>query len=110
MDNFARRIFAVLLTAVAIGVPLLNFAPKLYSWFLRALLGKLYVRIRGVQTQLERELTAPQVAVLQGELENINRAVHILPMRHSDLFLSVKGHIKGTRADLASRLVELRSA
>jgi hypothetical protein len=108
MINFVKRILAVLLTAVAILIPLFNYAPKLYLWFLQAYLGKLYARIRGIQMQLESELTAPQVIALQVDLENINRAVNVLPMRHSDLFLSVKGHIKSTRTDLASRLVKLQ--
>jgi hypothetical protein len=31
---------------------------------------------------------AEQVAALQTDLENIDRAANILPLRHSDLFLS----------------------
>jgi TRAP-type uncharacterized transport system substrate-binding protein len=108
MINFTKRMIAVLLTGIAIVIPLLSLAPRLYLWFLKAYMAKIYRRLRGLETQLQAELTAPQVAALQTDLENIDRAVNFVPMRHSDMFLVVKGHIDRTRIRLASRLVELR--
>ena len=70
---------------------------------------KLYRRLRSIETELQTELTAPQVTTLQTELESIDRAARILPMRHSDLFHSVMGLIIRTRTDLATRLAEVRS-
>jgi hypothetical protein len=107
MINFTKRMLAVLLTVIAIVIPLLNYAPKLYRWFLEAYMGKLYARLRGIETELETELTVPQVLALQTDLENIRGAVNFLPLRHSDLFLSAKRHIDRARQQLASRLVEL---
>ena len=109
MINFAKRMFAVVLTAIAVVIPLFTYAPKLYLWFLEAYMAKIYRRLRGVESQLQTELIAPQVVALQNDLENIDRAVNFLPMRHSDLFLFVKGHIDRTHIRLASRLVELRN-
>lgn len=103
MINLAKRMLAVLLTGVTIVIPLLSFAPKLYLWFLKAYMAKIYRRLRDVETQLHMELTAPQVVVLQTNLENIDRAVNYVPMRHSDMFLTVKGHIDRMRIRLASR-------
>jgi hypothetical protein len=54
-------------------------------------------------------LTISQAVALQTELENIDQAASILPMRHSDLFLQFNRHIESARARLVSRLVELRS-
>jgi TRAP-type uncharacterized transport system substrate-binding protein len=102
------RLLAVLLAGGAIVYPLLNLAPKLYRWFLQGRLRKLYSRLRIVEDASQTELTAPQVVLLQTELENVDRAARILPRRHSDLFFVLEQHIILTRAQLASRLVEVR--
>jgi hypothetical protein len=108
MINFTKRMIAILVTAIAVVIPLLNYAPKLYLWFLEAYMAKLYRRLRSVETRLQSNLTGPEVVGLQSDLEAIDRAVNILPMRHSDLFLSVEGHIDRTRQRLASRLAEVK--
>jgi TRAP-type uncharacterized transport system substrate-binding protein len=104
MINYAKRLIAVLLTAFAVIIPLFTYAPKLYGWFLHAYLQGLYRRLRAVETEMDAELTAAQVEVLQTDLKDINRAAHILPMRHSDIFIDLITHIRVTRAEPASRL------
>jgi TRAP transporter TAXI family solute receptor len=104
-----QRAIAVLVTAIAIGIPLLNLAPKLYRWFLHNHLRKLYRRLRTIEEASQTELTAPQLVTLQAELEKIDRAARILPKRHSDLFFDFNRHIDSTRARLVSRLIEVRS-
>ena len=99
----------VLLAVMAIVLPILNYAPKLYSWLLRAHLRRLYRRLRAVETEMQTELTAPRVLALQTDIVSIGRAAHILPVRHSDLFFALRLHIDQTRARLAARLVELRN-
>ena len=97
------------MTIVAIGLPLFNFAPRLYLWFVKSHMTKLYRRLRVVEKELQAEATIPKVVTLQTELENIDQAASILPMRHSDLFFDFNRHIESARARLAARLVELRS-
>jgi TRAP-type uncharacterized transport system substrate-binding protein len=109
MVPHVQRLFAFLLTAVAVILPLNSYLPKLYGWFVKSYMAKLYRRLRGIEIELQTELTAPQVTALQTELESIDRAARILPMRHSDLFLSIKGLIIRTRTELATRLDEVRS-
>jgi TRAP-type uncharacterized transport system substrate-binding protein len=108
MINYAKRVAAILVTAIAIVIPFFTYAPKLYEWFLHGYLKKLYRRLRTIESKLRTELTAPDVEVLQTELETINRAANILPTRHSDAFFDLIIHIRLTRAELASRLAELR--
>jgi hypothetical protein len=103
------RLLAVLLAGGAIIYPLFNFAPKLYQWFLQDRMRKLYRRLRIVEEAAQTELAAPRVLSLQIELEDIDRGARILPQRHSDLFFILEHHIILTRAQLASRLVEVRS-
>ncbi len=104
-----ERAIAVLVTALAVGIPLFNFAPKLYQWFLHDHIRKLYRRLRTVEEALQKALTVPQVTSLQTHLDDIDRAARILPQRNSDLFFDFNRHIELTRAQLAARLVELRS-
>ena len=101
-----QRVLALSLAAAAIFFPLFSYAPKMYLWYLSERTRKLYQRLRVVEKAMQKELTAPQVAALQIDLEHIDRAATILPMRHSDLFFSLKVHINLVRARLASLLVE----
>jgi TRAP-type uncharacterized transport system substrate-binding protein len=108
MINYAKRVAAILLTAIAIIIPLFTYTPRLYAWVLNLRLAKLYRRLRLVNARLRGEVTADQVMALQTDLEDIDRAANILPMRHSDLFFALILHIDLTRTRLASRLVALR--
>jgi hypothetical protein len=108
MINYAKRLIAVLLATFGVIVPLFTYAPKLYAWFLRAYLNRLYRRLRSVETEMDSELSASQVEALQTDLKDINRAAYILPMRHSDTFIDLVTHIRVTRAELASRLAAYR--
>jgi TRAP-type uncharacterized transport system substrate-binding protein len=109
MTSYVQRIIAVLVAVIAIVLPVFSYAPKLYLWFVRERMRKLYRRLRIVDKALLTELTAPQVQAIQADLENIDRAASIVPMRNSDLFFDLRTHIDRTRTHLASRLVEARS-
>jgi hypothetical protein len=76
------------LAAAAIFIPIFNFAPKLYQWFLQDRMRKLYRRLRIVEKAMKENLTASQLAALQSDLENIDRVSAVLPMRHSETFLA----------------------
>jgi len=108
MINYAKRIAAILVAAVAVVIPLFTFMPRLYAWALNLRLARLYSRLRLVNARLKGEVTAEQVAALQNDLEHIDRAANILPMRHSDLFFALHMHIDMTRSRLTSRLLTLR--
>jgi hypothetical protein len=109
MTSYVQRIIAVLVAVVAIVLPVFNYAPKLYLWFIRERVRRLYRRLRAVEQELQTELSYSQVQVLQSDLESIARAATILPKRNSDLFFDFNRHMEATRAHLASRLVEARS-
>ena len=101
MINYAKRVAAILVTAIAIIIPIFSYAPRLYAWFLQNYMEKLYGRLSVIEARLRPDLTVAEIEVLQSDLENIGRAARILPMRHSSLFFV---HIRLTRSELASRL------
>lgn len=109
MVSHAERLLALLLAVAVIFYPLFNFAPKLYEWFLKDRMDKLYRRIRAVDTKLQADVTAAEVMALKIELESIDLAASLLPMRHSDLFFSLKANMDLTRKLMATRLDAVQS-
>ena len=111
MLSYAQRSVAVLVIVFAIGLPLFNYVPRLYLWFLRGKMGRIYRRLRAVEKSMQSELTVAQAEGLRGDLESIDQAATTLsvPMRQSALLFALKTHINLTRTRLASRLVEIRS-
>ncbi|HZT24653.1 MAG TPA: TAXI family TRAP transporter solute-binding subunit [Pseudolabrys sp.] len=108
MINYAKRVTAILIAAVAVVIPIFTYGPRLYAWLVNARLLQLYRRLRLVNAQLKRDLTADQVAALHDDLQSIDHAATMLPMRHSDMFFSLLMHVDMTRTRLAARLAELQ--
>jgi hypothetical protein len=102
MTIYAQRMIALMLATLAIVFPVFTIAPRLYGWFVREHLGKLYRRLRVVENALQAPLTAAQIETLQRELADIDQAAGVLPMRNSDLYFMLRYHLDRTR----SRLVE----
>ena len=109
MTSYAQRIIAVLVAVIAIVLPVFSYAPKLYLWFVRVRLRKLYRRLRLVDKALLTELTVPQVQALQTEFEGIDRVANIIPMQNSDLFFDLRTHLDRTRTQIAMRLAVPRN-
>ena len=106
MINYAKRVAAILIAAVAVVIPVFTYGPRLYAWLVNVRLLRLYRRLRLVNARLKGEMTADQIAALQGDLEHIDRAANMLPMRHSDLFFALRLHIRNTREDIGRRLAQ----
>jgi len=104
MTSYVQRVVAVLVAVVAIVVPVFNYAPKLYLWFIRERVRRLYRRLRLVDQELLGTVSLSQARGLEAELESITRAASILPMRNSELFFGLATHIDRTRAHLEDRL------
>jgi uncharacterized protein len=107
MINYAKRVAAIVVAAIAVVIPLFTYAPKIYDWLLRSQLKRLYRRLRAVENAMQRDLSASEALALQNELDSINRSARILPPRHSDLFFPLIMHVDSVRARLASRLIAL---
>ena len=108
MINYAKRVAAILVTIIAIVIPVFSYAPRVYAWFLQYYIEKLYRRLRAVDASLQSNLAIPEIEALRSDLENIGRAAHVLPLRRSSMFFDLMMHIRLTRAELAARLDALR--
>jgi hypothetical protein len=104
MTSYAQRIIAVVVAAIAIVVPVFNYAPKLYLWFIRERVRRLYRRLRMVDKELTMELSPSSMQAVQFELDSIAQAASVVPMRNSEVFFGLITQIDRTRAQLNHRL------
>ena len=105
MTSYAQRVIAVLVAAIAIVVPLFNYAPKLYMWLIRERVRRLYRRLRLVDKQLTTDLNPSAAQAVQVELDSIARAAAVVPLRNSELFFALVTQIDRTRIQRDQRLV-----
>ncbi len=109
MTNYVQRIIALLVTVIAIVLPAFNYAPKLYLWYVRERLSKLYGRLRVIEKELNnRELDVSHLEKLLNELDRLDEASSIrgIPIRQSDMFFQFKEHLNLIRTRLASHLAD----
>jgi len=111
VTNYVKRGIALLVAVIAIIIPMFSYGPNLYRWLVQYRMRALYRRLRAIETTLQTAATAPEIAVLDGEVESLDRAIHGLgvPMKHSDLYFTLKSHLNLVRTRVGSRQTELRS-
>jgi uncharacterized protein len=71
MTNYAQRVIAVLVAVIAIVVPVFNYVPKLFLWFIHDRVRRLYRRLRIVDNALLAGVDASGMKALQTEQESI---------------------------------------
>jgi TRAP-type uncharacterized transport system substrate-binding protein len=101
MTIYAQRLIAFSVAAIAIVFPAFSFAPRLYESIVQTRLRSLYRRLRVVENALHVGLTASQIADLQSELADIDKATSTVPMRNSDLYFMLRYHLSQMRSRLA---------
>jgi TRAP-type uncharacterized transport system substrate-binding protein len=100
MTIYARRAIALLVTMLAIALPVFSFAPRLYGWFVQEYLRRLYRRLRVVENALRAGSAVSHRGSLQSELTDIEQAASAVPMRNSDLYFMLKYHLDRMRSHL----------
>lgn len=105
-----QRFLALLLAGGAIVFPLFNLAPKLFKSLVEYRLSAMYRRLRAIEASLQKDVTAAEISAFDDELASIDRKISILgvPMKHSDLFFSIKSHLDVVRIRLGLRRAELK--
>jgi TRAP transporter TAXI family solute receptor len=106
VTNVVKRVLALALTAIAIILPVFSYGPSLYKWLIEYRLRALYRRLRNIEERLHKGLDAAQIAALEEELEFLEHDMIklALPVRHSNLYFSVKSHLNLVRIRIRSRL------
>ena len=102
------RFLATLATVMALVLPLIKTMKKMYSWFIRQYTDRLFQRLRVLHIELNKTTSPADLQKIEADLNHIDRAAHILPMRHTDLYFSLIARIESERNSLQK--IELRSS
>ena len=104
-----QRAIAVLVTGLAIGLPLLHFLPQTYNWMIRRRLFYWYAELRALESSFEAITSHKQLLDKQAEIERIEHdlsRIHF-PLTFSDQVYNLRHHIDLVRRKIASRLGSL---
>ncbi|HZI48294.1 MAG TPA: TAXI family TRAP transporter solute-binding subunit [Pyrinomonadaceae bacterium] len=102
----AQRAIALLVTGIAIGLPLLHFLPQSYNWMIRRRLFYWYAELRTLEASFESITSHKHLIDKQAEIERIEAALSKIhfPLTFSDQVYNLRHHIDLVRRKIASRL------
>jgi hypothetical protein len=102
----AQRAIAVLVTAIALGLPMFRFLPMAYNWLTRRRLFYWYAELKKLEPSFDTSPVHQHLAETQTEIERIEEAVsHIrFPLTFSDQLYNLRSHIDIVRRKIASRV------
>jgi TRAP-type uncharacterized transport system substrate-binding protein len=101
-----QRAIAILVTGIAIGLPLLHFVPQGYNWMTRRRLLHWYAQLKALEASIDSCATYKVLIHKLAEIELIEDAVSEIhfPLRFSDQVYNLRSHIDIVRRKLASRI------
>src|SRR5499427_3862110 len=101
----AQRAIAVLVTAIAIGFPLVRLLPLAYNWIARRRLFYWYAKLKALEASFDADPKDMHLAETRAEIERIEHAVsHIrIPLTFSDQVYNLRSHIDIVRRKISSR-------
>ena len=102
----AQRAIAVLVAAVALGLPMFRLLPTAYNWLTRRRLFHWYAQLKALEASFDTDPTGKHLAQKQAEIERIEEAVsHIrFPLTFSDQLYNLRSHIDIVRRKVASHV------
>jgi TRAP-type uncharacterized transport system substrate-binding protein len=100
-----QRAIAVLITVIAISLPLFRFLPQTYNWITRRRLFYWYGKLKALEDSFDVSPSDKHLTEKQEEIERIEDAVsHIrFPLAFSDQVYNLRSHIDIVRRKIASR-------
>lgn len=101
-----QRAIAVLVTGIAIGLPLLHFLPQGYNWMTRRRLFYWYAQLKALEASFDSSQNYKYWIDKQAEIERIEDAVSKIyfPLAFSDQVYNLRSHIDIVQRKIASRL------
>jgi len=100
----AQRAIAVLVTAIALGLPTVRLLPVAYNWITRRRLFYWYAQLKALEASFDAGPMDQHLADKQAEIERIEEAVsHIrIPLTFSDQVYNLRSHIDIVRRKITS--------
>jgi TRAP-type uncharacterized transport system substrate-binding protein len=101
----AQRAIAVLVAAIALGLPTIRFLPVAYNWITRRRLFYWYAQLKALEASFDAGPMDQHLVEKQSEIERIEEAVsHIrFPLTFSDQLYNLRSHIDIVRRKIATR-------
>lgn len=101
----AQRAIAVLVTAIAIGLPLFRFLPAAYEWHIRRRLLYWYSQLKTLEVSIEGDQGSKDQAATQAAVDKIEEALsHTrFPLGFANQVYDLRGHIDVVRRRLAAQ-------
>src|SRR5215831_17759586 len=102
----AQRAIAVLVTAIALGLPMFRLTPVIYQWFMRRRLIYWYGKLTELEFSFDGDPSGKHLP--QGQIEQLERiedaVSHIsLPLNFADQLYNLRSHIDIVRRKITSR-------
>jgi TRAP-type uncharacterized transport system substrate-binding protein len=100
-----QRAIAVLVTGIAVGLPLFHYLPMLYKWSTRRRLLYWYGQLTALETTFDARPSQQQLAETQAAVERIEDAVSQIrfPLAFTDQLYHLRSHIDVVRRKIATR-------
>ena len=101
-----QRAIAVLVTGIAVGIPLLHFVPQTYNWMTRRRLFYWYAELRALESSFGSTTGHRHLVHMLTEVERIEDSlgkIHF-PLTFADQVYTLRGHIDIVRQKIAARL------
>jgi hypothetical protein len=100
-----QRAIAVLVTGVAIGIPLFHYLPLLYKWSTRRRLLYWYGQLKALEASFDTGPSGKLLTETQAEVERIEYAVsHVrFPLSFTDQLYHLRSHIDIVRRKITAR-------
>ncbi|WP_300449509.1 TAXI family TRAP transporter solute-binding subunit [Accumulibacter sp.] len=97
-----ERLFVMLVPLFMLSLPLLKFAPTIYSWRVRAKIFRCYGDLKFLENELRDRFDATLAGQYAERLDRIEHAASTLkiPLAFSDLLYTLREHINLVRAEL----------
>jgi TRAP-type uncharacterized transport system substrate-binding protein len=106
LSTHVQRAIAILVTGIAIGVPLIHFVPQSYNWMTRRRLFFWYAQLRALERSFDSSTNHKHLVHTLTEIERIDDAVSKIhfPLTFADQVYTLRSHIDFVRQKIASRI------
>lgn len=97
-----ERLFVMILPLVMLSLPLLKFAPAIYSWRVRSKIFRYYGDLKFLENDLRHHYDPARHQQYVDHLDHIDEGASVLniPLAFSDLLYTLREHINLVRAEL----------
>lgn len=104
LANLIDRMWVVLVSIIAILIPLSRVVPPLYELRIRSRVFRWYAQLREVEDEVARAESEP--AALLAQLDELDRRVEhvVVPLSYADELYALRGNIDMVRARVRARL------